>query len=175
MIVWMLLALGCVEPQEEENTSWSPYLGSSAVWSDVVINEFMTTNATGLQDSTGAYPDWIELFNPTAEDIDLEGWTLSDDIGERDRHTLSGLSIEAGGWLLLYADGDPEQGDEHLDFSLNADGEEIGLYSPDGGVVDELEFGSLPTDHSAARQTDGGSEWEITDTPTPGVSNGETR
>jgi hypothetical protein len=175
MILGFWFWLACVAPPSEGDTAWSPHLGTSVVWSDVVINEFMARNATGLQDSSEAYPDWIELFNPTEEDIDLEGWTLSDDIDERERHTLVGLSIEAGGWLLLYADGDPDQGDDHLDFSLDVDGEEIGLYSPDGGVVDELEFGALPTDHSAARQIDGGSEWEITDAPTPGSSNGEAR
>ena len=56
--------------------------------------------------------------------------------------------------------------------TLAADGEEIGLYSPDGGVVDELEYGLQQTDHAAARQLDGGSEWMITDAPTPGTSNG---
>ena len=76
-----------------------------------------------------------------------------------------------GGWLLLLADGDTDEGETHLGFKLSADGEEIGLYSPDGGVVDELEYGTQETDHAAARQLDGGSEWMITDAPTPGASN----
>ena len=96
---------------------------------------------------------------------------MSDDITERDKHELSGLTIDAGGWLVLFADDDEEQGEEHLGFSISGDGEEIGLYDPDGGVVNELEYGEMPVDESAARVVDGGDDWEITDAPSPGLSN----
>ena len=172
MIPWSVLWLGCAPPETALDTAWSPHLGASEHWSVVVINEFMDSNSSGLQDEAGAHPDWIELYNPTAEALVLDGWMLSDDHQERDKHVLQGLSIDAGGWLLLVADGDTDEGETHLGFKLAADGEEIGLYSPDGGVVDELEYGPQQTDHAAARQLDGGSEWMITDTPTPGTSNG---
>ena len=172
MTAWSILWLGCAAPQQALDTAWSPHLGASEGWSVVVINEFMASNASGLQDDSGAYPDWIELYNPTEEALELDGWMLSDDRQERDKHVLQGQRIDAGGWLLLVADGDTDEGDDHLGFSLSADGEDIGLYSPDGGVVDEVEYGPQQTDHAAARQLDGGSEWMLTDTPTPGTSNG---
>ena len=172
MIAWSVLWLGCAAPQQAVDTAWSPHLGASEAWSVVVINEFLASNVSGLQDGSGAHPDWLELYNPTEDWIDLDGWMISDDRQERDKHILQGLGIAAGGWLLLYADGDTFEGADHLGFSLAGDGEEIGLYSPDGGVVDELEYGPQETDHAAARLVDGGSEWEITDAPTPGSSNG---
>ena len=40
----------------------------------VVISEFMADNKHTLADEDGQYPDWIELYNPTDQDIPLEGW-----------------------------------------------------------------------------------------------------
>ena len=171
MRLGILLMVGCGTEPPNGVTSWETDLGPSADWAGLVINEFMARNASTVTDSTGAYPDWIELFNPTDTDVDITGWTLSDDIGERDKHTLGALTLAAGGWLLLFADDDEEQGVAHLGFNLSGEGEEIGLYAPDGSVVDELEYGEMPVDESAARVVDGGDDWEITDTPTPGTSN----
>ena len=174
MSLWLSLVFGCADPPTGGVTDWSADLGPGTDWPTLVINEFMANNASSLADSTGAYPDWIELYNPTDGEIELDGWTMSDDIAQRDQHALRGLTIDARGWLLLFADDDEEQGDEHLGFSLSGDGEEIGLYSPDGRVVDELEYGEIPVDQSAARVLDGGNDWEITDDPTPGSSNAGT-
>ena len=75
-----------------------PELGS------VVINEL-------LANSAGAGPDWIELYNPTDQAIDLSGWYLSDDANDLTRYRIAeGTSIPAGGYLVFYEDqhfGDP--------------------------------------------------------------------
>jgi hypothetical protein len=140
-------------------------------WAAIVINEFMASNQTGLQDESKAFPDWLELYNPTDTTVDLDGWTLTDDLDEPEKHTLSSLEIAAGEFLVLFADGDSDDGDRHLGFSLNTDGEEVGLYAPDGDAIDRLEYGAQATDLSAARIPDGGSVWEITNLPTPGEPN----
>ena len=140
---------------------------------DLYINEFMASNASGIQDAGGAYPDWIELYNAGDERIDLGGWTITDDLAESDKHALaSTLSIEAGEFLLLFADDDDDEGDNHLSFKLSATGESIGLYRPDGQAVDEITFDEMGTDISMARVPDGSSTWEVTDNATPGASNG---
>ena len=41
-------------------------------------SEFMADNANTLVDEDGDYSDWIEIYNPTTEAIDLAGWYLSD-------------------------------------------------------------------------------------------------
>ena len=140
---------------------------------DLHINEFMASNASGIQDAGGAYPDWIELYNAGEERVDLGGWTITDDLDEPGKHALaSTLSIEAGGFLLLFADDDEEEGDSHLSFKLAATGEAIGLYRPDGQAIDEITFEEMGTDISMARVPDGSSTWEVTDNATPGASNG---
>jgi Lamin Tail Domain len=138
----------------------------------VVINEFMATNATILTDESGAYPDWIELYNASTEAVNLSGWTISDDLAVTDKHTLGDLTIEAGGYLILYADGDVADGANHLGFSLSAGGEDLGLYYTDGTATSRIQFGDQVTDVSAARTPDGSETWEYTDAPTPGASNG---
>ena len=45
----------------------------------VVINEICAHNLSGLQDGDGVCKDWIELYNPGGEPVDLSGWSLSDD------------------------------------------------------------------------------------------------
>lgn len=138
---------------------------------DLRINEFMASNATTVSDASGAFPDWIELYNPTAGAISVEGMTITDDLLEPAKHVLGALEIPAGGFLLLFADGDVDQGDNHLGFSLSKAGEAIGLYLDTGEAVDELEYGQQATDLSAARVPDGSTNWEIVEAPTPGESN----
>ena len=133
----------------------------------------MASNSSTVQDEGGAYPDWIELYNAGSETVDLGGWTITDDLDEPDKHPFpSELSIEPGGFLLLYADDDEDEGPRHVGFNLSAEGESIGLYRPDGGAIDELDFGAMAQDVAQARVPDGSDSWEVTDSPTPGESNG---
>lgn len=141
-------------------------------WPDIVVNEFMASNATTIQDEAGAYPDWIELYNPTDEDVDLGGWFMTDNLEDPEKSELPDVTIEAGGFLLLFADDDQEDGPLHLNFSLDAQGEAIGLYGPDGGTVEELEFDEQAVDISMARIPDGSGTWQATGDATPGESNG---
>ena len=43
------------------------------------INEIVSSNSTVLYDEEGNTPDWIEFFNGTTEQINLEGYGVSDD------------------------------------------------------------------------------------------------
>jgi hypothetical protein len=115
------------------------------------VNELMADNAAALLTAEGATPDWIELHNPTAEAVSLAGWRLGDDPAEA--QPLPELWVEAGGFLLLYADGEPELGPEHLDFRLASDGDQVALYDPDGDG-ERIRFGHIEPDFSLARTQD---------------------
>ncbi len=55
-------------------------LSFESTWSQsVVINEAMSKNFDSISDEDGDAPDWIEIYNPTDNDIDLGGYFLSDD------------------------------------------------------------------------------------------------
>ena len=42
-------------------------------------HEFVAENRASARDEDGTNPDWIELLNTTAADVNLDGWWLSDD------------------------------------------------------------------------------------------------
>jgi len=141
---------------------------------EVIVNEFMASNATTIEDPDypETFPDWIELLNTTGQAIDLAGYAISDEFTECDESVLpEGVSIEANGFLLLWADHDQEEGPTHLDFALSIDGEQIALCRPDMTPLTKIEYGAQVTDLSMARVPDGSVTWEVDDSPTPGASN----
>jgi len=136
------------------------------------INELMASNG-GLAldpDDAEATPDWIELYNAGSVDVSLEGLTVTDDLEVPDLHTLGDVTVPAGGFVVLFADGQPERGPTHLGFQLSSAGEAIGLYSPDGDPLDRLTFVDLSGDQVAGRIPDGGT-LSMLSGPTPGETN----
>ena len=101
----------------------------------VVINEFVASNQTGLEDNTGENPDWIELYNSSDEPVDLSGWTLTAD---SDNHVFVGPVIGANEYLVIFASGDPDRssaGELHVDFKLSSGGESLVLTDDNGTVT----------------------------------------
>jgi hypothetical protein len=141
---------------------------------DLCINEFMANNVTALEDpdDPGEFPDWIELHNPGPVPIDLGGKYLTDDLSDPTKFRIvDGLIIPAGGFVLFYADGEPEQGVYHANFRLNQRGESIGLFDSDAmgnQPIDTYAFGPQAVDVSERRYPNGGAEWVPFHTPTPG-------
>jgi hypothetical protein len=81
-------------------------------------------------------------------------------------------TISPGGYLILWADKEPEQGVIHVDIQLDVDGENIGLVESDGStIIDSYVFGEQTVDVSEGRLPDGSDNWEFFEDPTPGASN----
>ncbi len=159
-----------VDPPDDPDVTDDPV----ATDPDVIVNEFMASNSSTLedQDYPGTFPDWIELINLTDHAIDLAGYMLTDDLTQCDKSVLSeGVTIDAGGYLVLWADNDVEEGITHLDFALAKGGEQIGLCNPDFTPLTKLEYGQQVTDWSAARIPDGSSTWDFDESATPGSAN----
>ncbi|MFC1642288.1 lamin tail domain-containing protein [Myxococcota bacterium] len=139
----------------------------------LVVNELMPSNQNTINDEAGGYPDWLELYNSTTEDIDLGGYFISDSPDTPEKMTLaSGLVVPAGGVLLLWADKDTEEGDNHLAFNLSRDGEMVLLSAPDGTVLDSVEFPYAETDTSYSRLPDGTGQFVWCQSVSPGELNG---
>ena len=118
------------------------------------INEFMPSNNVALVRPDSSTPDWVELHNPGDEDVSLDGWGITDDLEEPFKHPFdTKLVVPARGYLLLFASGDTELGDRHLDFKLSASGGLVALFGPleDGQVVN---YGTVEKDFSVKRSTD---------------------
>ena len=124
------------------------------------INEFMAANQSGITDPAepDEYPDWIEIYNPNGTVVDMAGLYLTDDLATPTKwQFVSGVTIPAYGYLLVYADDDGTQGPLHASFKLSASGEAIGLIHSDGTtVIDSITFGAQTADVSYGRFPDGG-------------------
>ena len=107
---------------------------------DVVVSEFMASNQSTLEDEDGEFSDWLELHNPNPTDVSLDGWSLSDDAGDPRKWQLPAITLETGGYLLIFASGKDRasaDGELHTNFKLSASGEYLGLARPDGSVAHE--------------------------------------
>ena len=135
----------------------------------ITINEVLASNGSINTDPDfGTNADWIELYNAEQADVNLGGWSVTDNLGKPKKYILpDGISIKAGGYLLIWCD-DLGSG-LHTNFKLSADGEEVGLFDADGNMVDDMTFGPQYGDISFGRDSTGMAVFFIT--PTPGAAN----
>jgi hypothetical protein len=141
----------------------------------VDLNEFMASNAMFIEDpdEPGEYPDWFELHNPSASEIDLGGLYVTDDATFPTKWQIAtGVTIPGNGYLRFWADEDPEQGPLHANLKLSATGEELYVFDTNGvTVIDSIIFGAHVTDVSYGRYPNGAGGWGFMATPTPGAAN----
>lgn len=153
----------------------SIFLFSFNSYSQVSINEFMAQNQTGITDNYGEYEDWIEIYNPTSSDFNLAGLYISDNLFSPLLYQIpfgnDSTIIPAGGFIILWADDDIEQGVLHLSFKLTGGGEQIGLFDGMGNSMDTISFGYQNGDVSFGRSPNGSSNLVFFSESTPGASN----
>ena len=143
------------------------------------INEFMANNSSCCPDSLNKddeFEDWIEIYNSGSVAIDIGGMYFSQNkekpLGYQiPKNNADATTIEPGGFLLLWADGDLSRGALHFGFKLDQDGEFIGLYDKDGRTIDSITFQEQKENISFGRSPDGGVLWKEFSLSTPGKSN----
>jgi len=164
----MLLPLAGCAPLDTYCDSGSG--GASAALPPVLVNELMPNNDSAHADESGVYHDWLELYNAGTEAVDLTGYSLSDDWADKGKAPLpAGTVIEASGFMFFWASA--SDGDGHLPFGLDSQGEGVGLFAADGTAVDWFEFSAFAADHTLARLPDGSNALWLLAHGTPGGSN----
>jgi hypothetical protein len=150
-------------------------LGSIPLQSqEVVINEFLASNSSINTDPDFlSSADWIELYNPLDETIDLSGYFLTDNLDDPGKWKFPDeVLLQPDGFLVIWADGkDTSLTGHHTNFKLSKDGEAIALYDISGLIMDSVVYGAQAQDISFGRQPDGGQDWYSFDVPSPGMSN----
>ena len=132
----------------------------------LLINELMAGNGVVTNGST--YPDWVELFNPGTNSIDLTGWSLSESADPRRFVFTNGLSLDPGSFVVLWCDAATNTTPGvHTGFALGRMGESLVLYDPQTNRIDAVSFGPQLTNHSLGRVS---GEWQLAE-PTPGAEN----
>jgi len=138
---------------------------------DVVVNELMASNSTTASDEWGEFDDWIEFYNKGAESVDLFGYFLSDKTDNITKWSFpESTPILPGEYLIVWADGQPEQGPLHTNFKLSAAGENIILTNPNMEIIQSVEFAQQITDMGYARVPNAIGEFTI-QTPTYAANN----
>ena len=164
-VTLLIVVLICFIPQEG-NTS-----------STLLINEFLASSYTFSYDDSGDTSDWIEIYNPTKQAIDLAGYYISDNPKKPLKWQIpsghgKSTIVPAQGYCLLIANGKPEDGPLYLNFELSKNGESIILTAPDGvQVIDQVTFGSQWYDTSYGRSPKNPNQWVFIMYPTPGKAN----
>ena len=137
---------------------------NNALLATILINEWMASNTGRLADPANgpalAYDDWIELYNAGSVSADLSGYTMTDNLAQPRKFVIPrGTLIAPKGFLLVWADSETNQNgfnsDLHAGFKLSQGGEEIGLFDPDGRVIDQLKFDNQFDNVSQGRWRDG--------------------
>ncbi len=114
---------------------------------DLVINEFLASNGSGLTDEDGDYSGWVELYNRSSRPVNLSGWALTDDLTRPAKWPLPDMSLESHQYLVIFASGKDRRSlgadsPLHTNFRLNKAGGPLALYNvQDARFVDLLQPG----------------------------------
>jgi hypothetical protein len=177
----LLLTQGGCGSSTPSDTSTGPQNGGGAIGTSsstgtttavkLVINELQPANKDTLTDEKGDADDWIEIYNPGDVTVDLKGYVVGD---SSNKQVIPGtLPVPAGGYVLLWADDSPSQGNAHLGFKLSASaGDAVTLTDPAGKIIDTITFGVATDQNVYARFPSGTGSFAWCDKPTPGAGNG---
>ena len=123
----------------------------------VVVNEVSAGNTVAANEY-GKRNDWIELYNTTDQDIDLEGMFLTDDPALPEKYQITQSSIiPAHGYYIVWADKLDPLRQLHTGFKLaNNDEESVTITAADHSWSDCLTYWTHSGEESVGRYPDGG-------------------
>ncbi|RYD32121.1 MAG: hypothetical protein EOP86_16405, partial [Verrucomicrobiaceae bacterium] len=106
---------------------WSPVRG------EIRLSEFLAANADVIQDDDGDKSDYIEIYNPGADPVNLAGYSLTVDKAAPRQWIFPSLTLRRGEYLLVWASGknrtDPAK-PLHTGFKLEKSGGYLALIPP---------------------------------------------
>ena len=135
----------------------------------LVISEVVSSNKRSLVDDVMGSPDWVELYNGTSSPVNLSGCGLSDNLRDLHKYTFPDITVEAGGYLIVYATDDSAAGQTDVcctGFGLSKSGDYLFLTDAYYNLLQQLEVPALITDVSYART--GNGAYGYCAQPTPG-------
>ncbi len=166
-----LSLMACFTPVSDEEQTVCP----------VRINEVSAANSIYVNENMKR-KDWVELYNTTAEEIDVAGMYLSDDLSDPLKYQIPALpvgSIEkratvipAYGHLIIWCD-DGEEGSTqiHAPFKLKSSEGIVTLRAKDQSWTDRFAYESHNGDETVGRYPDGADDVYLMNIPTIGKTN----
>ncbi|MBR2235223.1 MAG: lamin tail domain-containing protein [Prevotella sp.] len=144
----------------------------------IMFTEVCVANIDQTIDYSNNYGGWVELYNPSATDVSLNGWYISDDAQMLTKHRLSGYGVlKPGSYQCIFFDHNSADGDygpeaaKQVRFKLNRKGGTLYL-SRNGTDVDlSLSYPESVPRCSYARESMDAERWRYCGMPTPGQAN----
>lgn len=164
-------------PKEAEHNTFMFMVRSTTSSSPVVINELLASNISTNKDPQNEYDDWIELYNTTANPVNIGGKFLTDDKAKPTKWIIpTGTTVPAFGYIIVWADEDSETTELHANFKLSKSGEIVFYYdSTSSGItlLDSVTFGVQQDNISYGRIPNGTGIFQFTK-PTPLAVNAQS-
>lgn len=142
------------------------------------INEVLVDNEDNFVDDYGKRHPWIELFNTSAGSVNIAGCFLTDDKNNPKKYPIPKGDVQTiippHQHTLFWADGEPNRGTFHVNFTLDPSKDNyVALYDADGKtLIDEITIpASQKADVSYGRVIDGKDEWAQLTKVTPSTNN----
>ncbi len=85
------------------------FINPTTSHSQIVINEYVSSNTLGLLDEHGETSDWIELFNSGPDPVNLYHYGLSDDPDDPFKWYFPSTLINPGCFVLVFASGESDR------------------------------------------------------------------
>jgi hypothetical protein len=128
----------------------------------VRINEVSGSNDTYI-DEYGKKGDWLELYNTTDEEVDVEGMYLTDNLSMPEKYmitkgsTQAQTKIPAHGHLLVWCDNKRATTSQglHASFKIDGDGGVLQLMAADKSWKDAFYYGAHDARTTVGRYPDG--------------------
>ena len=152
--------------------TWGKPVLSSNLVLHLCINEIMQSNVNAVFEEMDFPDSWIELYNPTENDININRYCISPTSNYEDGYQIEADEVvPIGGYTLIWLDKKAEG--KHMGFRLNSDkAGELFLFNERGELLDSISYPAMPAPNIAyARDTDGAKTWHHMVKPTPNTSN----
>ena len=135
----------------------------------LIINEVLPSNKN-IKNSDGKKYDYIEIYNGNDYPVSLLGYYLSDDSFNLKKWKFPDVTIEAKGYLVIYASGldKYENGELHTNFKLSKEGEAITLSNKKAKAISRVYYLETMEDTSYGYN---GKEYVYFYNPTPNSEN----
>ena len=118
----------------------------------LIINEVMNYNQTYLPHNGSRYYDWIELYNNSNEDINLNEYYLTTNTDNMTKYQLPKVTLKKGEYYIVMASGDPDLTTtkyRHANFKI-AETESLYL-TKNNKIVDSMFITGIPNNYSFGR------------------------
>ena len=137
------------------------------MYNGLIINEYLTHNKGSHYAPNGGYYDWVELFNSSNNDLNLNGVFLTDKEDFLNKYMFPDIVVKSKEYIIVYLTGD-ETVDGVLSANFKLSDDEKIILSANNQIIDSVDIVLLDTNMSYGRKE---GKWFYFFTPTPGKEN----